>query len=239
VGVTVGIAMFATIAYLPTYLQMVEGVDATKSGLMMIPMVMGLLVSSIVTGRLISATGKYKIYPILGSLISGVGLVLLSRIDISSSYWFVATGLFVIGLGVGCSMQNLVLIVQNSVSHRVLGAATSSVNYFRQIGASLGIAVFGSLFISRLTDALVAGNVDTSAMGTHGVSSLSPAVLASLPAPAQLAIADAFSTALPPIFLYGVPLVILGFVLALFVKEQPLSDTSPADERLSAANAHI
>jgi len=236
VGITVAIAMFATVSYLPTYFQMVNGANATKAGLMLIPMIVGLLLTSIVTGRLISSTGKYKIYPILGAVVAAGGLVLLSRMNVDSSFWFAALGMFVAGLGIGCSMQNLVLITQNSVAHRVLGVATSSTNYFRQIGASLGIAVFGSLFVSRLTDALVAGHVDTSQIGAAGVSSLTPAVLSSLPAPAQEGIAQAFSTALPPIFLYGVPIVLLGLVLALFVKVEPLAEASPDGTREMAAS---
>lgn len=227
VGITVGITMFAAVAYLPTYLQMVERVDATTSGLMMIPMTVGILISTISTGRRISATGKYKIYPIIGSLVSGLGLVMLSLIGVGTSYWLLAAAMLVVGLGVGASMQNLTLIVQNSVPHRILGAATSAQNYFRQIGASLGIAVFGSLFISRLTTAI--SNAPSTGPGFEPgrISSLTPEVLASLPAPVQDLIAEAFATALPPIFLYGLPLALGGFVLALFIKVRPLQDTKP------------
>lgn len=235
VGITVGITMFATIAYLPTYLQMVEGVDATASGLMMIPMTAGLLTAAIGTGRLISKTGRYKIYPILGSLISGAGLVMLSLVGVDTPYLYLATAMTVVGLGVGCSMQNLTLIVQNSVPHRILGAATSTQNYFRQTGASLGIAVFGAIFVQRLTDAFAASPTGPPAIGGEGVSSLTPAILASLPAPVQDAIANAFAEALPPIYLYGLPLVLVGFVLALFIEERPLSDVRPSEAAREAA----
>ncbi len=236
-AVTTGIAMFAAIAYLPTYLQMVERVSATASGLMMIPMVAGMLTATITTGRLITRTGKYRIYPILGSAIAAVGLVLLSRVGVGTSYWLLAGGMAVLGLGVGSSMQNLTLIVQNSVPHDVLGAATSAQNYFRQIGASLGIAVFGSIFVNRLTAEMASGPLAGQQLGGGGVSSLTPEVLAGLPAPAQAAIADAFANALPPIFLYAVPVMLLGVVLSLFIQARALSDTAPSQARQAAAQA--
>lgn len=224
-GVAVGIAMFSTIAYLPTYLQMVDGASATMSGLMLIPMTAGMLTSTIGTGRLISATGRYKLWLILGPIIGAVGLAMLSTIDAATPYWFTGAGMFILGLGVGCSMQNLVLVVQNDVPHRIVGVATSSVAYFRQIGASVGIAVFGSLFVSRLTDAFAAmprGPSGAPGVDPGEVRSLTPQVLASLPAPVRAAIADAFATALPPLFLYGVPVMLVGLLLALFIKEHPL-----------------
>jgi EmrB/QacA subfamily drug resistance transporter len=227
-GVTIGISMFATVAYLPTYLQMVERVNATDSGLMMIPMVVGMLISSITTGRLISRTGRYRIYPVLGSTITVVALVLLSRIGIGTAYWQLAATMVLLGLGVGASMQNLTLIVQNSVPHAVLGTATSAQNYFRQIGASLGIAIFGSLFVTRLTTTLASGPLAGQSLGSGGVSSLTPAVLAGLPANVQAVIADAFATALPPIYLFAAPIAAAGIVLAAFIQERPLADTTHA-----------
>lgn len=236
IGATVGVAMFAAIAYLPTFLQMVRGANPTESGLMMIPMTLGILVTSIVTGRLISATGRYKIYPVIGAVVVVVGLILLSRIGVTSSYWFIAFGMLVFGLGLGCYLQNLTLIVQNSVPHRVVGAATSAQNYFRQIGASLGVALFGSIFINRLTDELATGPLDPRELSPtgEGVSELTPELLARLPKPVQEAIASAFATALPPIFLYGVPIVVLGLVLAFFIDERPLSTRVGADGQSSA-----
>lgn len=231
VAVTVGITMFATVAYMPTYLQMVEQVDATASGLMMIPMTAGILAAAITTGRLISRTGRYKIYPILGSLISGVGLVMLGLMSVETPYLYLAAATTVVGLGVGCSMQNLTLIVQNSVPYRDLGVATSAQNYFRQTGASLGIAVFGAVFVSRLTAAFADSPTGPPTISGEGISSLTPEILSSLPAPAQQAIANAFAEALPPIYLYGLPLVLVGFVLALFIEERPLSDVRPSEAR--------
>ena len=224
-GLTIGIAMFATVSFLPTFLQMVRGVSATESGLMMIPMTLGLLVTSVVTGRLITATGRYRIYPIVGGVVAAVGLFMLAQIAASSSYWFIAAGMTVVGLGVGCSMQNLTLIVQNSVPRAVLGTATSAQNYVRQIGASLGISVFGAMFVSRLTNEIAGSAVlgaSHLANAGHGVNSLTPAILATLPQPVQGAIAAVYSAAMPPIFAWGIPVVLVGSVLAYFIQQRPM-----------------
>ncbi|CEA08262.1 Multidrug resistance protein 3 [Arthrobacter saudimassiliensis] len=229
-GIAVGVAMFSTISYLPTFLQMVNGATATGSGLMMLPMMGGVLVSSIGTGQLISRTGRYKAYPIAGCAVVIIGLVMLSRISADSPYAFTAAGMAVLGLGVGALMQNLVLIVQNSVPPRVMGTAISSANYFRQIGASFGIALFGSIFITRLDDQLA--DAPPALAGTvtgESINSLTPQLRAGLPAPVQDFIASAFGQALPPIFLVSVPLVAAALVLCLFIKEVPLSTTARAE----------
>ncbi|MFC4905547.1 MDR family MFS transporter [Kocuria oceani] len=224
IGITVGIAMFATISYLPTFLQMVNGASATASGLMMIPMTAGMLVATIGTGQLISRTGRYKGYIVTGPVILAVGLVMLSRISADSAYLFTAAAMFVVGLGVGCLMQNLLVIVQNSVARRDMGAATSATNYFRQIGASFGISMFGSLFVARLDDQMASlpPGLPLPA-GEAGISSLTPELLASLPPQAQEAIVNGFAQALPPVFLLGVPIALAGLILAIFIKETPLS----------------
>ncbi|WP_051063661.1 MDR family MFS transporter [Nocardiopsis halophila] len=232
IGVTVGIAMFSTVSYLPTFLQMVNGASATESGLRMVPMVAGMLTATITTGRLISSTGRYKVFPILGTLVIMAGLVLLSRMDADTSYLYNATGMLVLGLGVGTVMQNLVLIVQNSAPARHLGTATSANNYFRQIGASFGIAVFGSIFVGRLNERvadLPGGGLQVEG-GEAGISSLTPDMLQALPPEVREVVVHAFAGALPPVFLYGVPIVLVGFVLSLFVKERPLATTVGAAE---------
>lgn len=230
IGITVGIAMFAAVAYLPTFMQMVSGATATESGLLMLPIIAGMLTTSITTGRLISATGRYKIWPIIGTLTITVGIVLLSQMDADTPYAYNAAAMLVLGLGVGMVMQNLVLIVQNSAPHEHLGAATSGANYFRQIGASFGIAVFGSIFVSRLNDEIAQAPAQAASGleiqgGESGISSLTPEMLRGLPAPVQDFIVHAFAEALPPTYLYAVPILVLGFVLSLFIVEKPLSTT--------------
>ena len=226
VGLAVGLAMFGSIAYLPTFLQIVNGATPTVSGLMMLPMTAGLLTTSIGTGQLISRTGRYKLYPILGSATMIVGLVLLSRISNTTPYWFTALGMLVLGLGIGALMQNVVLIVQNSVPPGDMGTGVSTANYFRQLGGSLGIAVFGSLFIRRLNDQLASAPPGAGDSASGGANSISPEAIRNLPAAAQDFVKAAFGEALPPIFLLGVPILGAAFILTLFIVQQPLSRTA-------------
>ncbi|MCC3293233.1 MFS transporter [Arthrobacter sp. zg-Y411] len=226
VGLAVGVAMFGSIAYLPTFLQIVNGASPTVSGLMMLPMTAGLLITSIGTGQLISRTGKYKIYPILGSAIMILGLVMLSRISSTTPYSFTAAGMLVLGLGIGALMQNTVLIVQNSVPPNDMGTGVSTANYFRQLGASLGIAVFGSLFIKRLNDQLASAPPGAGDAASGGANSISPDAIKALPPAAQNFVKSAFGEALPPIFLLGVPFLAAAFILTFFIVQQPLSKTA-------------
>jgi EmrB/QacA subfamily drug resistance transporter len=231
ISVFVGIGMFAAIAYLPTFLQMVNGASATGSGLLMLPMVAGMTITSIGSGRVISATGRYRVYPILGMGVLAAGLVSLSRMTADSSMVLNGCYMFVTGFGLGMVLQTLVLIVQNSVDHRDVGAATSAVNYFRQTGASLGTSLVGSVFINRLSDALR----DSGArLPVRNVNAITPQMVHHLPPPVRESIARAYAEALPPIFLYVAPIVAIGFVLAFFVREIPLSNR-PASARRDVA----
>lgn len=225
-AVGMGVIMFSTITYLPTYLQMVEGASATAAGLMMIPVTVGMLVGTIGTGRRIAHTGRYRLWPVLGSAVMAAGLVLLSGIDETTPYALTAAGMVVTGFGIGCLLQNLVLIVQNAVPPADVGVATSSSNYFRQTGASFGIAVFGSVFVARLDGALGAALPPGSPASALDVDALSPQVLASLPVPVQEAVAQAFAQALPPIFLWGLPVAAACLVLSLLIEEIPLGTSA-------------
>lgn len=230
VGLSVGLAMFGSISYLPTFLQVVNGASATMSGLMMLPMTAGLLITSIGTGQLISRTGKYKIYPVLGAAVMIIGLLLLSRISSDTPYGFTALGMFVLGLGIGALMQNLVLIVQNSVPPQDMGTGVSSANYFRQMGGSLGIAVFGSVFIHRLNNQVADAPPQAAGALRNGVNSITPTELKALPEPVREFIARAFGDALPPVFLLGIPALAAGLILTLFIRQIPLSETSRLEE---------
>ena len=164
-GLFIGVAMFGAIGYLPTYLQMAFSVNATESGLLMIPMMGALLVASVVSGLSSSAgTGRYKWMPIAGGVLVAIALVLLSTLKPESPLWEICAYLAVMGLGLGLSMQIMVLIVQNSFPLREVGTATASNNFFRQIGATLGSAVVGSLFASRLAE-LLANRLPAAATG--------------------------------------------------------------------------
>jgi predicted MFS family arabinose efflux permease len=140
----VGFALLGAITFLPTYLQYVKGTSATSSGLQTLPLVLGLLVTSTAAGTIVGRTGRYKVFPVLGSLFMTVGLFLLSRMDAATSYWTMALNMTVLGIGIGLSMQVLTIIVQNTVSYQDLGVATSGVTFFRTLGSSFGAAVFGT-----------------------------------------------------------------------------------------------
>jgi EmrB/QacA subfamily drug resistance transporter len=216
----ISIPMFGAIGYMPTYLQMATGATATEAGLLMIPMMGALLATSVVTGQLVSTTGRYKWMPITGSVVMAAGLLLLSTITVDSPVWLICVALGVIGLGLGASLQILTLIVQNSFPHRMVGTATASSNYFRQVGGSLGSAVVGSVFATRLT-ALLAERLPASAEG--GTHSLTPAAVAALPDAIREPIVLSYNEALMPIFVVLVPLALAAAAVLAFVKEKPLA----------------
>ncbi|MGW4159787.1 MFS transporter [Streptomyces sp. NPDC004788] len=236
VGAVVGIALFGAASYLPTFLQMVEGATATESGLMMLPLMGGIVVASVVSGQLISRTGRYKIYPVVGGAVSTVGMWLLSRLDADTPRLTQSLWQAVLGLGIGLVMPVLVLAVQNSVRPGDLGTATSAHNYFRQIGGSVGAAVFGTLFAARLADALADRLPrDGSPAALPAADSITPQVVHALPPALRDAFVQAYAAAMPRIFLYLVPVLALGLVLAFFLKEKPLvSHHTPATEAPAA-----
>ncbi|MET9921491.1 MFS transporter [Streptomyces sp. NPDC059605] len=220
VGAVVGVALFGAASYLPTFLQMVDGATATESGLLMLPMMGGIVVASVVSGQMISRTGRYRAHPIVGSAVSTVGMWLLSRLGTDTSGLEHGIAQAVLGIGIGLVMPVLVLAVQNSVAPADLGTATSANNYFRQIGGSVGAAVFGTLFAGRLADALAvrlpagADLPDPESITPQLVHSMEPAL--------RDGYIQAYADAMPRIFLYLVPVLALGLFLAFFLKEKPL-----------------
>ena len=228
-GLITGIAMFGAIAYLPTYLQMVTGVNATEAGLLMIPLMAALLVSSIVSGQLVSKFGRYKWLPVTGTAVIAVSLFLLSTMTPSLPVWILCSYLAIMGLGLGMSMQILILIVQNSFPNSQVGTATAANNYFRQIGASIGTAVVGSLFVAKLTDLLTERLPAGADAAAGGSNSFTPEVVRNLPDAIRDVIVGAYNDALAPVFLYMVPLVVGAAILLLFIKEKPLATTIERD----------
>ncbi|WUW00866.1 MFS transporter [Streptomyces sp. NBC_01471] len=220
VGAVVGVALFGAASYLPTFLQMVDGASATESGLFMLPMMGGVVIASIVSGQLTSRTGRYKIFPVLGSAISAVGMWLLSRLETDTPQLTYSIWMAVLGIGIGLIMSVLVLAVQNSVAPRDLGTATSANNYFRQIGGSVGAAIFGALFAGRLTDALKV-RIPSGAQ-LPDPESITPQLVRSLPPALRDGYIRAYADAMPRIFLYLVPVLVLGLFIAFFLKEKPL-----------------
>ena len=228
-GLLIMVAMMGTISYLPTYLQIVNGASATESGYMMLPTMVGMMLMSTVSGFLASKTGRYKWMPVASCLVAAVALVLMSTIAVETSTVMMFAYLFILGFGMGLGQQILVLIVQNEFPHAMVGTATSSNNYIREVGATLGSSVIGALFTSRLADQL-AGAGEALASTGLSANSITPAIVAQLPADIQLLVQNAYHDALVPIFLYLAPFLLAGAVLLLFLKENPLKDTIEDDE---------
>ncbi|MEU2913894.1 MFS transporter [Streptomyces massasporeus] len=239
VGLVIGVGLFGAASYLPTYLQMVDGVSATESGLLMLPMMAGIVGASIIAGRLISHTGRYKAFPILGGVLSVTGMWLLSRLEVGTPRLHYSIWMAVLGAGIGMVMPVLILAVQNSVRPADLSTATSATNYFRQIGGSVGAAVFGTLFADRLADAL-ADRLPARA-GLPDPQSLTPQLVHTLPPALRDAYIRAYADAMPRIFLYLVPVLVLGLVIALFLKEKPLvsHNASVTDPDTAPGNAPV
>jgi EmrB/QacA subfamily drug resistance transporter len=224
IGFIVGFGLFGAVVFLPQYMQVVRGESATASGLLLLPVMVGVLVASIGSGQLITKTGRYKLYPIIGTALTALGLFLLSHLGPTTSHVVSSIYMVILGLGLGLVMQVLVLAVQNAVSYRDLGTATSVSTFFRSIGGSFGVAIFGTIFSNTLTTNL--GKVLPPGVGARALSGghASPADLAKLPPALHAAIIHAYSDSLDRVFLSGVPVLIAAFVLAWFLKEVPLHE---------------
>jgi EmrB/QacA subfamily drug resistance transporter len=220
----VGLALFGAVSYLPTYLQDSLGVSPTLSGVLMLPLMGGLMLSAVTTGQLMTRIGRYKMFPIVGTAVGTVGMYLLSLMNADTPRGLSSIYMIVLGLGIGFVMPTLVLVVQNSVAQRDLGAATAGVNFFRQIGGAAGTAIIGSLFISRLTTNLQQ-NLPHSVAGKIGghATGITPKELAKLPPQIAHGFIVSFADALTPLYAYLAPLILAGFVIAWFLKEKPLS----------------
>ncbi|MFB6892383.1 DHA2 family efflux MFS transporter permease subunit [Kitasatospora sp. NPDC056327] len=232
ISFVVGFAMFGALTYLPTFLQVVMKVSPTESGIHMLPMVIGMLATSIGSGQIVSRTGHYRVFPIAGTAVTVVGLLLLSRLDENSSTFEMSCYFLVFGLGLGLVMQVLVLIVQNSVGYEDLGVATAGATFFRSIGASFGVSVFGTVFATGLNDRLGAAlaGVPLPPGFSPGAITADPRVIEQLPAAAQAGILHAYAESITRVFLYAVPVAVVAFVLSLFLREQKLRSTVTAPD---------
>ncbi|MGX1761544.1 DHA2 family efflux MFS transporter permease subunit [Streptomyces lydicus] len=240
IGFVVGFAMFGSMTYLPTFLQVVQGVTPTMSGVHMLPMVGGMLLASTGSGQLVSHTGHYKVFPIAGTGVTALGLLLLHGLEPSSGVAGMSARLFVFGFGLGLVMQVLVLIAQNAVPYRDLGVATSGATFFRSIGASFGVSLFGTLFTSRLRPRIadaVAGAHLPPGVGPSRIAE-DPRTVARLPSAQAAGVLNAYSVSITDVFLYAVPVVLAAFVLAWFLKEEPLrgSVTTPDTSEVLSSN---
>lgn len=217
----VGFAMLGALTFLPTYMQYVNGVSATTSGLRTLPMVVGMLITSTGSGTLVGRTGRYKIFPVTGTALMALAFLLMSRMEPTTSALIQSLYLVILGAGIGLSMQVLVLIVQNTSNFEDLGVATSGVTFFRTIGSSFGAAIFGSLFVNfldrRIGPALAASGAPPDAVS-------SPGALHRQPHDVAAPIVAAYADSLTEVFLWAAPVAVVGFVLALFLREVPLRD---------------
>lgn len=229
IGFTMGIGMFAAIAFMPTFLQMSSGTSAAESGLLLLPMMGGMMLTAIGSGVLISRTGRYKLWPILGLGLMIVTLVAMTTLSAETPIWLICVYLAVFGAGLGSLMQTVVLVAQNAVPAEQVGTATSTNNYFREVGASLGTAVFGAFFAAGLTERLTtvfAGAGASPEQAADATATLDPSILAGLPDPVREGVVNAYADSLAPVFWYIVPFMAVALILAIFLKKIPLSDVA-------------
>jgi EmrB/QacA subfamily drug resistance transporter len=229
IGFTLGIGMFAAIAFVPTFLQMSSGTSAAASGLLMLPMMVGMMGTSIWSGLAITKSGKYKAFPIAGSVTTAVALLALTTLAADTPIWLICAYLFVFGAGLGLIMQVVVLVVQNAVVPDMVGTATSTNNYFREVGAALGVAIFGTIFTNNLSGKLTAVFTDAGASAAdagNATATLDPQAMEALPESVRDGIVTAYADSLAPVFWYLVPFIAAAFLLALFLKQVPLSDVA-------------
>ena len=231
VGLIVGFALFGSVTYLPLFLQVVKGESPTASGLRMVPMMGGMLVSSIISGQLISRTGRYQIFPIIGTAIMVIGLFLLSRMHPDTTLNTASLLMMTLGLGLGMVMQVLVLAAQNAVDYRDLGVATSGATLFRLIGGSVGTAALGAIFAARLHENLARTLPPAAAAAGAAGANISPRMILALPPNVRALYAQGFTSALNSIFLVATIIGAIGFVLAWLLPETPLRETVAARAR--------
>ncbi|MFJ8583742.1 MFS transporter [Streptomyces sp. NPDC093595] len=240
ISFVVGFAMFGAMTYLPTFLQVVRGVSPTMSGVHMLPMVLGMLLTSTASGQIVSRTGRWKVFPVAGTAITALGLVLLHRMKESSSDAEMSVYFFVFGAGLGLVMQVLVLVVQNAVAYEDLGVATSGATFFRSIGASFGVAIFGTVFTSRLTSKLEAALAGQEVPPGASADRLAadPRAITDLPPALRPDVLHAYATSITDVFLYAAPVVLVAFLLAWLLKEDRLrgSVTAPDPSQTLASN---
>jgi EmrB/QacA subfamily drug resistance transporter len=229
----VGATMFASIVFLPLFLQTVLGLTATSSGLLLLPLVLGIVTTSVLSGRIISRTGRYRWWPVAGTATMTVGVVLLSRMDATTSGFEASVAMVVVGLGIGMVMQVLVLAVQNTVPHSELGVATSATNFFRSIGGTFGTAAFGALFGARLSAVLAASLPAGTAIDPDAVARAPEAILR-LPEAARAAVVGGIAEAVDLVFLVAIPVAAIAFLLSLGLRETPLRDTAHVGSLLEA-----
>ena len=242
IGFIVGAGMFGAIVMLPLYLQIIQGNTATEAGLKLIPLMLGILTFTITSGRLITKTGKYKRYPVVGTVIMSLGIFLMSTAKVSTPYWQIAVYAVIIGGGLGLCMQTIVIAVQNAVEFKDLGIATSSNTFFRSLGGAFGTAIFGTILSDRIAENLRGEFAGTAAVDPKLIDSLTTntEIISTLPANIQANVLEAFSNSFHTVFISAFPVVALAFFFAIALEEKPLQDSqSHASARQDAAGESL
>ncbi|MBI1797999.1 MAG: MFS transporter [Candidatus Eisenbacteria bacterium] len=237
IGFVVGFAMFGSITYVPVFLQVVQGATPTHSGLLLVPMMAGLIVASIGSGQIISRTGRYKMIPVIGTALSTLGLAMLSRLAGSTPTWLVLVEMMLLGAGLGLVMQVLVIAVQNTAPPGDLGVATSSSMLFRLIGGSIGTAALGAIFAGRVHAALAPLESALRGVASGGAATLSPQLIARMPEALRVPVTRAFADAIDAVFLVAAIVSLVSFVLCWLMPAKPLRDTVHASARQAGLEA--
>ncbi len=241
----VGAGMFGAIIMLPLYLQIIQQNSATSAGLKLIPLMFGIIAMTITSGKLITKTGKYKKFPILGTALMTLGLLLMSTMGVNTAYWKLSIFAIIVGAGLGMSMQTLVIALQNAVDFKELGVATSLNIFFRTLGGAIGTAIFGTILTNRIAHNLTSGFADLAVKNPSAAAGVDMKVisaltnntagLAKLPPVIQETVLTSFASAFQVVFISAVPVMVLGFLFALFLREKPLQ--SGADYAAARAEA--
>ncbi|HTS73225.1 MAG TPA: MFS transporter, partial [Gaiellaceae bacterium] len=233
IGFVVGFALFGSVTFIPLYLQIVKGHTATESGLLMTPMMLGVLATSTASGFLISRYGRYRVFPIVGTAIATVGLYLLSTLEVATATEVAAGYMLLLGLGLGLVMQVLVLAAQNAVDYRLLGVATSGSTLFRQVGGSIGVSVFGAIFTNELGRELAR----RLPAGAHAPAHASPAAIQHLPPLLHAVYVTSVAVALHPVFLTASAVMVGAFGLSWLLRDVLLRETAGSDAPAPVATA--
>lgn len=246
IGAIIGAGMFGAIIMLPLYLQIIQGNTATDAGLKLIPLMLGILSMTIMSGRVITNTGKYKKFPVIGTVVMTVGLLLMTTLAVDTPYWKVSIFAIIVGAGLGLTMQTIVIALQNDIDFKLLGIATSSNTFFRTLGGAFGTAIFGTILSHDVSNNLKTGFAELAKTNPDALAQVDPTLIgslannteaiATLPAVVQNTVLDSFMSAFHSVFIAAAPVVALGFFFAIFLKEKPLQDSNAhASARQDAA----
>ncbi len=236
-SISVGLAMFGATLFLSLYFQLSRGKSPTMAGLMTLPMVLGLLVSSTVAGRLITQTGRWKRYLVSGAIVLLIGFALMATIDAQTNFWLLSLYMALIGIGIGMTMQNLVLAVQNVVEPHELGAASSVVTFFRSLGGALGVSALGAVLANQVKQYVTDGLAKLGVPGSNGTDGGTLPDLHLLPAPIRVVVEHAYGNAVGDLFIVAVPFALIALLAIVFIKEIPLRKQSALEQQVATAAA--